>query len=139
MKLEGRRFKAHLSVRTARRWGAEILAALCVALLVSCRTMRSDVVSQTLQSYRTNVTTLADFERDAGLRLEPRPGNPFPLYVVSSNSVWAIYKQGWTVKGAKLFRPPKFEEVRLLVGNRTCPLCNLTFTNGILAELEFLQ
>ena len=139
MKLERRRFKARLSIRTAHSWRAGILAALCVALLVSCRTTRWDVVSQTLQSYQTNVTTFADFERDAGLRLESVSWGPFQHYVVSSNSVWAIYKQTRTIREAKLFRPPKFERLRFVVGNRTRPLCDLTFINGTLAEVEFLQ
>ena len=48
-----------------------------VVALIACNSQPADVVRKTIQTYRTGVTTFADFKRDAVLEeYKPEPINP---------------------------------------------------------------
>jgi hypothetical protein len=131
-------------------WLTWLVASLLFALLVSCGTTGPNVVSQTLAGYRTNVTTFADFKRDANLTIQSvtrstlrdldEPPSPVPQhYVTSRSSAWRIYEQDERIGGMNLLLQPKYRQKRFVVGDARRPLFKLTFVNGTLTELESLQ
>ena len=133
-----------------RAWLTWLLSSVLFALLVSCGTTRPNVVSQTLAAYKTNVTTFAEFKRDANLTVEsvtrstPRyldtpPSLVGEHYVTPLSSVWRIYEQDERISGMNLLLQPKYRRQRFVVGDARGPLFKLTFVNGALTELESLQ